>query len=87
MNNYFQDKTVIVTGASKGVGAATARIFANARANLVIVARNSTALKAISDELQVKTRVIPVAMDVSNYSECENLISQSIIEFSSIGIG
>ncbi len=84
MNNYFQDKTVIVTGASKGVGAATARIFANARANLVIVARNSTALKAISDELQVKTRVMPVAMDVSNYSECENLISQSIIEFSSI---
>ena len=49
MNNYFQDKTVIVAGASKGVGAATARIFANARANLVIVARNSTALKAISD--------------------------------------
>ena len=36
----FKDKTVIVTGGSEGVGAAAARLFAQAGANLMLVARN-----------------------------------------------
>jgi NADP-dependent 3-hydroxy acid dehydrogenase YdfG len=35
MNNDFKDKTVIITGASAGVGAETAREFAKMRAKLV----------------------------------------------------
>ncbi len=44
----FNDKTVIVTGASEGVGAAAARLFADAGANLMLVARGKKKLEAIA---------------------------------------
>ena len=53
----FNNKTVIVTGGSDGVGAATARMFAEAGANLVLVARTKKKLEAIAEELREKTRV------------------------------
>jgi NADP-dependent 3-hydroxy acid dehydrogenase YdfG len=40
----FNGKTVIITGASAGVGAATARKFADAGANLLLLARGKKAL-------------------------------------------
>jgi short-subunit dehydrogenase len=53
----FKDKTVIITGGSKGVGAATARLFADAGANLMLVARDKKNLEAIAEELRDRTRV------------------------------
>ena len=52
----FKDKTVIVTGGSEGVGAAAARLFAEAGANLMLVARNRKNLEAIAAELRDKAR-------------------------------
>ena len=46
----FKDKTVIVTGGSEGIGAATAHLFAEAGANLVLVARTRKNLEAIAAE-------------------------------------
>ncbi|KAI5899653.1 NAD(P)-binding protein [Schizophyllum commune H4-8] len=43
-------KTVIVTGASAGIGAATAILFAKAGSNVILVARREDALKKIQDE-------------------------------------
>ena len=43
----FKEKTVIVTGASEGVGAEVARLFALVGANLVLVARTSENLKRL----------------------------------------
>ena len=40
----FKDKTVIITGGSDGVGAAVARMFADAGANLVLAARGKRKL-------------------------------------------
>ena len=45
----FRDKTVIITGASEGIGAAAARLFAEAGANLVLVARNKKNLEIVAD--------------------------------------
>ena len=39
----FKDKTVIITGGSDGCGAAAARMFADAGANLMLVARKPSA--------------------------------------------
>ncbi|MCQ0091757.1 SDR family oxidoreductase [Roseovarius sp. M141] len=44
-------KSVLITGASRGIGAATARIFAGAGARLVLMARKSDALNALAREL------------------------------------
>ena len=62
----FKDKTVIVTGGSEGVGASAARKFAEAGANLVLVARSKKKLEAVASELRELTSVEIYPMDVSD---------------------
>ncbi len=56
----FKDKTVIITGASAGVGAACARLFARHGAKLVLVARGEKALNNFADTLRGQTKVMTV---------------------------
>ncbi|TRM59356.1 hypothetical protein BD626DRAFT_409035 [Schizophyllum amplum] len=44
------DKTVVITGASAGIGAATAILFAKAGSNVILVARRDDALKKVQDQ-------------------------------------
>ena len=61
----LKDKTVIVTGASSGIGAAAARAFAAEGAKLVLGARRQDRLKQIADEIiQLGGRVEIIAGDV-----------------------
>ncbi len=80
----FQDKTVIITGGSEGVGAATARQFADAGANLMLVARNKKNLDKIAEELRDKTRVEIFAMDVSDVDACVDVFKKAEFEFGRI---
>ena len=74
MEKAYFNQTVIITGASSGVGEATARHFANNGANLVLVARGQENLDRVSIELKKITKVMSVSMDVSSHVDCENLI-------------
>jgi len=60
MNSVFKGKTVIITGASAGVGAACARAFANHKANLVLCARGQAGLDTIAEELSAQCSVLTV---------------------------
>jgi short-subunit dehydrogenase len=82
----FKDKTVIITGGSEGVGAASARLFAEAGANLMLVARNRKNLEAIAAELRDKSRVEIFPMDVSDADSCVDLIKKTQFEFGRIDI-
>ena len=82
----FNNKTVIITGGSEGVGAATARMFAEAGANLMLVARNKKNLDAIAAELRAKTKVEVFAMDVSDAEACVDLFKKAVFEFGRIDI-
>ena len=82
----FKDKTVVITGGSEGVGAATARMFAEAGANLMLVARSKKKLEAIAEELRDKTRVEIFAMDVSDPEACVNVFKKADFEFGHIDI-
>lgn len=82
----FKDKTVIVTGGSEGVGAATARKFAAAGANLVLVARNKRNLEAIAEELRDMTRVEIFVMDVSDADACFSLFKKANFEYGRVDI-
>lgn len=86
MDYDFKDKTVIITGGSEGVGAATARKFAEHGANLVLVARSKRNLDRIAEELRGKTRVEVIAMDVSDTDACVNLFKKAEFEFGKINI-
>jgi short-subunit dehydrogenase len=82
----FKDKTVIVTGGSEGVGAAAARLFAEAGANLMLVARNRKNLEAIAAELRDKARVAIFPMDVSDADSCVDLVKKALFEFGRIDV-
>jgi short-subunit dehydrogenase len=82
----FNNKTVIITGGSEGVGAATARMFAEAGANLMLVARNKKNLDTLADELRVKTKVEVFAMDVSDAEACVDVFKKAAFEFGHVDI-
>ncbi len=82
----FKDKTVVITGGSAGVGAAAARLFADAGANLLLVARGKKKLDAIAGELRAKTRVETFAMDVADPEACANLFKKADFEFGRVDI-
>ncbi len=82
----FKDKTVIITGGSEGVGAAAARMFAEAGANLMLVARNKKNLEATADALRDKTRVEIFPMDVSDEDACVDLFKKAQFEFGRVDV-
>ena len=82
----FKDRTVIITGGSEGVGAATARLFAEAGANLMLVARGKKNLETIADELRDKTKVEIFAADVSDADACVDVFKKAQFEFGRVDI-
>ena len=82
----FNNKTVMITGASEGIGAAAARLFAEAGANLMLVARGKKNLEAIADSLRDKTRVEIFAMDVSDFDACVDVFKKAQFEFGGVDI-
>ena len=84
--NYFKDKVAIVTGASSGIGLATARLLAGYQAKVVLAARSEDKLEAICNELSALSQVIFVKTDVSVESDCRNLIEQTVKRFGRIDI-
>jgi short-subunit dehydrogenase len=82
----LKDKTVVITGGSKGVGAACARAFARAGANLVLAARNKKDLEAIAGELRAVTKVAILAMDVADEESCRNLLKKAQFEFGAVHV-
>ena len=86
MIKNLEDKTVIITGGSEGVGAAAARQFAAAGANLVLVARTKKKLELIVEELRGQTNVMSVAMDVRDEDACVNLFKKASFEFGAVHV-
>ena len=82
----FSNKTVIITGASAGVGAACVHAFAQLGANLVLVARGQDGLDAIAAELPPTTNFITIAMDVANTDDCTELMAKAYAKFGAIHI-
>ncbi len=74
------DRVLIITGASTGIGAATARQAAGAGHRLVLAARSEDKLKALAAELGDE-RVLAVATDVTDWSANEQLIAQASERF------
>lgn len=70
-------KTVLITGASSGIGLELARLFAHDGCNLVVVARNKTALDQLAAELQQKYSV-DVAVFTCDLSDRAQVVQLTI---------
>ncbi len=83
----FTGKTVVITGASDGIGAALARHLAVERPNLVLAARGLDRLQQVADQCrQHGARVLAVAADVSRDEDCRTLIDRALGEFGDIHV-
>ncbi|OYU96198.1 MAG: short chain dehydrogenase [Bacteroidetes bacterium B1(2017)] len=78
----LKGKTIIITGASSGIGEACAFSFAKEGANIVLAARNLAKLELITASLNAYSNsVLAVQCDVRKEQDCKNLIEQSIQKF------
>ncbi len=77
-------KTVLITGASRGIGAAAARLFVNEGANVALLARGREAIADLAGELGDKALAIPC--DVSRYWEVEAAVNACVQTFGSLDV-
>ena len=80
------DKVFLITGASSGIGAATARHAAQARFRLVLAARSIDKLETLADELGGEDRAIAVRCDVTDWEEQERLVETALDRFGRIDV-
>ena len=78
----LQGKTIIVTGASSGIGAAAASLFGNEGANLVLGARRSAELEALAGEIgRGNGKAVFLAGDVRDQGYAQALVDLALAEF------
>jgi short-subunit dehydrogenase len=83
----MKDKVVIITGASSGIGLATAREFASLGANVVLAARRSEVLnETVADFKKNGYEAVAFTTDVTQEDECKTLIDKTIEKYGRIDI-
>lgn len=84
----LKQKTIIITGASSGIGLACAEAFARQGANLVLAARRYEELydMARGFEKRYAVQVLPVRCDVSIAFDCKQLVARTVAAFGSVDV-
>ena len=85
MDKRFADKTVIVTGASSGIGAEAARRFAAEGARVVLAARRKEAMEAVAGSMAPDRRLI-IPLDVTDTESAAGMLEQVQARFGRIDI-
>lgn len=83
----FARRTVVVTGASSGIGRAICLELSPERPNLVLAARDAARLEEVAGECRAKgAEVLVVPTDVTSEGACRNLIERTVERFGGIDV-
>ena len=80
----LSEKTVLITGASRGIGKAAAYAFAEAGANVALIARSVDEIAQIAGDIGVKALAIPC--DVSRHTEVEAAVNATAATFGGLDV-
>ncbi len=81
----FQERVLVLTGASGGIGAAVARLFASYGANLVLADRDATALEQLASEIDpARSRVVTCVVDAAEPGDARRLVESAVARFGGI---
>jgi short-subunit dehydrogenase len=80
---YVSGKVVIVTGASSGIGLATARLLSGKGAKVVLVSRSREKLDELSRELPDS---LAVPADMTRISEIKGMVEQTVVHFGRVDV-
>ena len=77
-------KTVVITGASRGIGAEAARVFAAAGANVALIARSGAAIDALA--LEIGSQALALPCDVADYASVDAAMNKAKDTFGSVDV-
>jgi short-subunit dehydrogenase len=84
---YFNHKTIVITGASKGLGAEIAKQLSAESVNLVLFARTKTPLEATAAACRAQgAQVLCVVGDITQPQDCKRLVDESLAAFGQIDV-
>ncbi len=84
MTDTLEDRVVIITGASSGIGAAAARALAKRGCKLTLAARSEGKLRALADELDCQSLV--VRADMTLPADISHMVARSLERFGRIDV-
>src|ERR1044072_3735815 len=87
MSNNIEGKVVVITGASSGLGEATARLLSAEGATVVLGARRSERIRSLADELtRSGGKALAVATDVTDSEQVKRLVEAAVESYGRVDV-
>jgi 7-alpha-hydroxysteroid dehydrogenase len=88
LDRYRLDgKVVVITGGGRGIGAACARVFADAGADVVVASRTAEQVEQVADEVRSRgRRAVARALDVNDLEQLAGLVSVAVDELGGVDV-
>lgn len=83
----MKDKVVLITGASSGIGKATAAVFAENKSKVIAVGRNEKELQSLAAGIPANKGSVKIHLaDVTEYSQIDRMVSEIVQNFGHIDV-
>jgi short-subunit dehydrogenase len=85
--HFFQNKVILITGASSGIGRTTALIFAQLNAKVILASRNEEKLESLRQEIESNGgKALVIKTDVSSFEDTQRMVMATISKWGKIDI-
>lgn len=84
-NDSLKGKVIIISGASRGIGKATAQVLEKSGANLVLFSRNISELKKVFSSFNLSQTILLQA-DITKEADCKKVVNETIKKFGKIDV-